>query len=106
MPRQTLTDSQLRSIKAPQKGRTEYFDTKVRGLALRVSAKSKRNPEGARAWYLVYRLPKTTSVQRLKLGFHGRGGLSLADAREKAEEERGKVSKSRSKKLLNRKNRM
>lgn len=64
-----FTHDGIKGLPFPAEGRAEYFDTKTKGLALRVFAKSQRNPEGMKAWYLVYRMPDETGVKRFKLGW-------------------------------------
>jgi hypothetical protein len=76
MPTVTMTDRLVATIRATR--RETLFDTKARGLALRVSAK------GAKAWYFTYR--RNGPTQWVRLG--GYPGVALADARRSALEHR------------------
>jgi integrase len=78
-----LSDAFLRSIK-PGKTRDEYWDAKVSGLCLRVT------PNDVRTWTFRYRPKGSTSFKRLNLGSYPE--LSLAKARERAQENRVDVS--------------
>jgi hypothetical protein len=69
MPRKTLTDRLIASLKPAS--RAVYFDTKARGLALRVT------PSGTKTWTFVYR--SDGKPQWLTLGAYP--ALTLADAR-------------------------
>jgi integrase len=80
MPRKELNDRFVATVRVTK--RTNYFDTKELGLALRVS------PSGARVWYFVYRINGRGS-QWLTLGDYDT--LSLAEARKKALHERSQV---------------
>lgn len=60
MPTVELTDKFCQAAKAVSGRKTDYFDTTVKGLALRVSA------GGQKSWYLVYGPP--AKRQWLKLG--------------------------------------
>jgi integrase len=73
MPRKTLIDRFVASVRSPT--RQNYFDTKVRGLALRVT------PRGVKSWYFVYRLDGQPS-QWLAIGSYP--ALTLAAARVEA----------------------
>src|SRR5207245_2673884 len=73
MPKQHLTDKSVATL--PVRGRqTEYHDTVLRGLLLRVTA------AGARSYGLRYRF--AGQARRLHIG--DVGVLSLADARQQA----------------------
>ncbi len=74
MPRVALTDRFIASLK-PQ-GRENYFDTKVRGLTLRVTPATK-------SWAFVYRLTGKPS-QWLAIGTYGPDAVTLAEARKLA----------------------
>lgn len=80
MPRRTLTDRLVASSKTTT--RTTYFDTKVRGLGLRVT------PAGVKTWVFVYRLAGKPS-QWLNLGSYP--AATLADARKLATDHRRTV---------------
>lgn len=69
-----LTDIAIRKEPFPATGRTELWDTNVRGLHIRIS------PKGARAWFIRYRSP--AGHRRYKIGNYP--GLSLTDARKEA----------------------
>jgi hypothetical protein len=60
MPKVELTDKFCQAAKAGEGRKTDYFDTVVKGLVLRVSA------GGAKSWYAVYGPP--TKRSWLKLG--------------------------------------
>src|SRR5260221_9232309 len=76
MSKATLTARNAFTLPAPEKGRLEYFDRKVSGLALRVTVK------GHRSWTVLYRHKGT--LRRFTLGelLEPQG---LAWARQKAE---------------------
>lgn len=85
MPQVELTDRFCRSAKAQGGAKTDYFDTTVKGLCLRVSG------AGAKTWHLVYS-KRDRSRAWLKLGRYpdlalGGGG----GARQKARDERAKI---------------
>jgi hypothetical protein len=73
MPTINLTAKGIQGLKTPDK-RTEYFDTDVPGLCLRITEK------GHKSWGLYYRF--AGRQQRLSLG--NLAALSLKDARKKA----------------------
>src|SRR5437016_3188983 len=50
MPTKKLTDLFVERVKAPERGRVEYFDAAFPGLALRVTK------NGAKSWCAFYRL--------------------------------------------------
>lgn len=77
---QNLTSRFLDSIKPPKEGRVEYWDTKIPGFGLRVSAPSSRYREGRRAWVLMYRMD---GVQR-RWTFGTYPIVPLSRARERA----------------------
>src|SRR5215467_12165631 len=78
-----LTDRFLTSRKAPAAGRTVYTDATIPGLAFRVSAPTKRNPEGRRDWLLRYR-PRRQAQKAVALGAYP--VVSLSTARQRAGE--------------------
>ena len=78
-----LTDRFLTSRKAPAVGRTIYTDSTVPGLAFRVSAPTKSNPEGRRDWLLRYR-PRRQTQKAVALGAYP--AVSLSKARQRAGE--------------------
>ena len=76
MPRVSLTDRRVASAKSAS--RIAYFDTKTRGLALRVT------PAGAKTWSFVYR--RAGRPKWLTLGSYP--AVTLAKARTLALENR------------------
>ncbi|UVC12836.1 tyrosine-type recombinase/integrase [Mesorhizobium onobrychidis] len=84
MPTVELTDKFCQSARAVSGRKTDYFDTVVKGLALRVST------GGAKSWYAVYGPP--AKRQWLKLGTYPETPLgSEKGARQKARDTRAKV---------------
>jgi integrase len=83
MPTLLLTDKFVQSAKRPST-RTNYFDTKTRGLTFR------KTPAGARSWWFVYRVKGSTS-EWMALGTLD--GLSLANARKEASDLRARVDR-------------
>jgi hypothetical protein len=77
-----LTDRFCSTVK-PSKGRIDYFDTTVQGLALRVT------DQGHRSWCFHYRSPRDGKRARATIGTYP--STSLATARGKALEARGHV---------------
>ncbi len=53
---QKLTDAIIRNAEAPEKGARTLFDSEVKGFGIRLFAPTKRNPEGARSFFLNYRV--------------------------------------------------
>src|SRR6516165_10225278 len=82
MPRRQLTDRFCDSVK-PRDGevQTDYFDTQVSGLALRVS-------ESRKSWTLHYTLGAT----RKRLTFGTYPAISLAGARTRADEAKAAIA--------------
>jgi len=80
MPRVALTDRFAATARPDTSGRTDYFDTTVKGLALRVS-------EGGKAWTFNFTSPRDGKRARLTLGTYP--ATSLAGARALAIEARG-----------------
>ncbi len=74
MPKVNLTSRFIDTVSVNKQ--TDYRDTKVGGLELRVS------PAGTRTWYLIYQVQRTGKRARLKIGRYP--SLSLVDARTKA----------------------
>jgi integrase len=83
MPRIALTDRFCASAKPLDGARTDYFDTTVKGLALRVSE------QGHRSWSFLFTSPRDGKRARATLGTYP--GTPLASARAKALEARGHV---------------
>jgi integrase len=69
-----LTDPFLRSLRPVERGRAEYWDTKVTGLCLRVSESNRKT------WTVVYRF--NGRLRRYTLGVYPL--IALADARQRA----------------------
>ena len=82
MPKLDLSDKFIATLKAKKKP-VDYFDSKTTGLGLRVS------PTGLKASSVMFTLPGTEKRARLSLGSYP--ATSLATARTKAIEARGKV---------------
>jgi hypothetical protein len=72
----------VQGLRASPAGQVECFDSKVPGLALRVTR------QGVKSWTLVYR--RDRQVRRWTIGWYP--ALSLADAREKAAEARREIA--------------
>jgi hypothetical protein len=83
--RKALTDTFLRAIKKPAKGRLEYADTSCRGLEYRITS------SGTQSWSYRYRAPVTGKLSRETIGPYPT--VSLADARLKADALRGSIAK-------------
>jgi integrase len=75
MPAKTLTDVEVRSLRAAADQRLELFDAKARGLCLRVTS-------GKKAWSFVYRAKGSPRLRRYTIGDYP--AWSLSAAREKA----------------------
>jgi integrase len=82
--RKALTDTFLRALKKPAKGRLEYADIGCRGLEFRITQ------AGARSWSYRYRAPVTGKLSRATIGPYPT--ISLADARLKADDLRKGVA--------------
>jgi integrase len=80
----TLTDSALKALKAPKRGRNELTDLRSPGLAFRITDKE------ARSFSFRFRCPTSGRVNRLTLGKYP--DLTLAQARTKADDLRGQVA--------------
>ncbi|QOF71877.1 site-specific integrase [Aminobacter sp. SR38] len=74
MPKLKLTDRFVASVSAET--RTDYFDTQLAGLSLRVA------PTGTKTWNLIYTRESDNARQRVKLGRYP--AVSLEVARKKA----------------------
>src|SRR5512132_321629 len=83
MPRLALTDRFVLGAKSDHTPQTDFFDSKTPGLALRVSKR------GHKAWSFIFTGPDTGKRTRIKLGTYP--ALSLALARTKASEARGRL---------------
>jgi integrase len=85
-----FTDQKVRSLPIPPKPQQlDYFDTKERGLGLRVSY------GGRKSFFAMYS-NNVGKRQRVSLGEYGRlehGKLSLAEARKRAQARLGEVAK-------------
>ncbi len=81
MPAIKLTDAAVQRLKAPPRGRIDYFDASLPGFALRVAGPTDRTPEGRRTWTLFYRFGGTQK----RLSFYPPyPALGLAEGRRKA----------------------
>lgn len=87
MPRLSLTDRFVAGAKASGADRTDYFDEKCPGLALRVS------PGGKKAWTYHFTSPKDAKRARATLGSYP--ATTLATARTRALEARHLVEADR-----------
>jgi integrase len=81
--KKTLTDSYLRSVPAPEAGRTEIADLRCTGLSFRITP-------NARSWNFRFRDPRSGKTTRIGLGTYP--AVSLAQAREQADGMRGVVA--------------
>ena len=79
----TLTDALLRGA-TPGEKMIELWDSKVAGLCLRIS------PTGVRTWTFRYRPKDSVSFKRLGLGHYP--AVTLAGARQRAQEKRVEVA--------------
>jgi integrase len=77
-----LNDRFIAGLK-PKETPTDYFDSKMRGLNLRVT------PQGVKAWSVIFTSPKDGKRARLSIGTYPATGL--ATARTRAVEARGLV---------------
>ena len=91
MPRVALTDRFCSTAK-PLGTRTDYFDAKVPGLALRVTE------NGHRSWSYLFTSPRDGKRARATIGSYP--ATSLAAARGKALESRGHVEEGRDPRLV------
>jgi integrase len=91
VPTVLLTDRFCSSVKATN-GRTDFFDEKVPGLALRVTE------QGHRSWCFHFRSPRDGKRARATIGTYP--GTSLAAARGKALEARGNVDDGQDPRLV------
>ncbi len=76
MARKKLTDAAVNRLKAPESGRTDYWDAMLPGFGLRITDK------GAKSWVVMYRVGGR--LRRLTLGSYP--AISLKDARREAGE--------------------
>ncbi len=87
----SFTDKALKGLPRPPKPQQlDYFDTKVRGLGLRISY------GGRKSFFAMYS-NAAGKRQRVSLGEYGqleRGKLSLAEARKRAKGKLGEVAKN------------
>jgi integrase len=79
-----LTDTLIRSLKAPPDGRIEVADVRSTGLSFRVTAKD------ARSWCFRFRDSRSGKASRATIG--GYPDISLADAGERADAMRRQVA--------------
>jgi Arm DNA-binding domain len=71
-----LTDTLIRSLRAPISGRLEIQDAKCSGLVIRVT------PHGAKSWSFRFRDPRSGILSRATIGPYPE--IALATARERA----------------------
>jgi integrase len=83
--RKILTDALIRALTASGTGRLEYADTRSSGLALRITA------AGTKSWSFRFRDPVSGKPARFSVGPYPE--VSLADARERADQLRRTVAK-------------
>ena len=88
-----FNDRKLRVLQTPPAGKqVDYFDTKARGLGLRLSY------GGRRSWFVMYS-DAGGNRQRVSLGQYGKiedGMVPLADARKRAKAKLGEVATGKS----------
>ena len=75
MPARSLTDAEVRAMRADLDQRLVVYDAKARGLCLRVTARTK-------SWSFIYRPKGKAKQRRYTIGDYP--AWSLAPAREKA----------------------
>ena len=78
MPRVNLTDRFCRTVTVEEA--TDYRDSKVGGLELRVAPPGRRSSEGVRSWRVTYRLPGSRKKHAYKIGRFPDVGLAEARA--------------------------
>jgi integrase len=76
MPTCSFTHRWIDTVKAPEKGQTDYFDERTTGLGLRISS------AGRKSWFVMYR--HAGRLRRYTIGTYP--SLGLADAKERAKE--------------------
>lgn len=87
MPQVELSDRFCQSAKVLEGRKTDYFDTIVKGLCLRVSS------GGAKAWFVVYTKPSDGKRAWYKLGTYPEVSLGGdKGARQRARDERARIS--------------
>jgi integrase len=79
-PLAPLTDAEIRAVTLPAEGRLVLRDPAFRGLELRLTAPSARNPDGTRTWSLE--LKSAGRQRRFTIGRYP--DVTLAEARRKA----------------------
>ena len=84
MPKKNLNTRAVSAIKPPREGQVDYWDTGLTGFVLRVSA------GGKKTWGVIYRNAEG-SRKRHTLGTYP--SMNVADARQKAADEFGRISK-------------
>ena len=87
MAKRKLDDTFVRSVKAKPAERIEFFDTILRGFALRVSGPTPRRSECSKSFVCYYRLagaPPSQAPTRRTLGRYP--SMSVGDARQEARE--------------------
>lgn len=84
MPKKNLNTRAVVAIKPPNNGQIDYWDTSITGLVLRVSS------GGKKSWGIIYRNAEGTR-KRHSLGVYP--SMKVGDARQKALDEFGRISK-------------
>src|SRR3954454_2340030 len=79
-PLAPLTDAEIRTLAPPAEGRLVVRDPACRGLELRLTAPSSRNPAGARTWSLEVKV--AGRQRRFTIGPYP--DIGLAEARKRA----------------------
>jgi integrase len=90
-PQAPLTDAEIRKLAAPTSGRLVVRDPAIRGLELRLTAPSTRNPEGSRTWSLEVKAGGRQ--RRFTIGSYP--FVTLGEARRKAGKLRSEVLEGR-----------
>ena len=92
MPKDLLTARRIATLSASEK-REEYWDAGQKGLSLRVAPVRSADPasKASKTFYVRYFTPE--GYRRMKLGAYP--DLSLKEAREMAQDVRGKVAKGK-----------
>ena len=80
MPSVKLTDATVRNLRAPARGRVDYFDAVLPSFGLRVAGPTPTTPGGRKSWMIFYR--HASAQKRLTIGTYP--DLTLGRAREDA----------------------
>lgn len=82
-----LTDIVIKRTKPPVTGHTEIWDTDVRGLGVRISAK------GSRTYFIMYRIGEGEARRQRRMSIGEVTDIGLDDARDKARDVKRAVKK-------------